>query len=42
MCIRDSFNAIRAKAKVQEKTVTVDEFNALFALPDAEPAEPAE
>ena len=36
------FNAIRAKAKVQEKTVTVDEFNALFALPDAEPAEPAE
>lgn len=33
------FNGIRAKAKVQEKTVSVDEFNALFAQPDAAPAE---
>lgn len=36
------FNGIRAKAKIEEKTVTVDEFNALFHIEGGETTEPAE
>ena len=36
------FNGIRAKAKVDEKTVSVEEFNALFKAASEVPAEPAE
>ena len=36
------FNGIRAKAKVDEKTVSVEEFNALFKTASEVPAEPAE